>query len=170
MKFVYIVKIRFSARGTLFTQTSIKVRRLTGGLFIYLFIYLFFFEKQRNERNRAALIITSPLTSYEDLKLRASMRGDQWASSVIECSWVYCKIETSPWAPKFQKRLNCLLLIGQKKNVLANQRREAAGWLSCFLTRRSFRHRRKFQNKMLTTRKIATCSTATRNKHSPMNF
>ena len=78
--------IRFSARGTLFTQTSIKVRRLTGGLFIYLFIYLFFFEKQRNERNRAALIITSPLTSYEDLKLRASMRGDQWASSVIECS------------------------------------------------------------------------------------
>ena len=30
--------------------------------------------------------------------------------------------------------------------------------------------RRKFQNKMLTTRKIATFSTTTRNKHSPMNF
>ena len=42
---------------------------------------------------------------------------------------------------QFQKRLNCLLLIGQKKIFLANQRREAAGWLSCFLTRRSFPHR-----------------------------
>ena len=42
---------------------------------------------------------------------------------------------------QFQKRLNCLLLIGQKKFFLANQRREAAGWLSCVLTRRSFPHR-----------------------------
>ena len=42
---------------------------------------------------------------------------------------------------QFQKRLNCLLLIGQKNFFLANQRREAAGWLSCFLTRRSFLHR-----------------------------
>ena len=42
---------------------------------------------------------------------------------------------------QFQKRLNCLLLIGQKIFFLANQRREAAEWLSCFLTRRSFPHR-----------------------------
>ena len=96
---------------------------------------------------------------------------------------VYCKIETSPWTlllNQFQKRLNCLLLIGQKQFFLANQRRGAAGWLSCFLTRRSFPHQshgcvarstgkvsqRKCQNRVLTTGKIATCSTAARNKLS----
>ena len=42
---------------------------------------------------------------------------------------------------QFQKRLNCPLLIGQKKFFLANQRRGAAGWLWCFLTRPSFPHR-----------------------------
>ena len=42
---------------------------------------------------------------------------------------------------QFQKRLNCPLLIGQKIFFLANQRRWAAGWLWCFLTRRSFPHR-----------------------------
>ena len=43
---------------------------------------------------------------------------------------VYCKIETSPRTlllNQFQKRLNCLLQIGQKKFFLANQRRGAAG-------------------------------------------
>ena len=65
----------------------------------------------------------------------------------IKCSWWKFTVR-SRRAPghllllnKFQKRLNCLLLIDQKKIFLANQRTEAAGWLSCFITRRSFPYR-----------------------------
>ena len=65
----------------------------------------------------------------------------------IKCSWWKFTVR-SRRAPghllllnQFQKRLNCLLLIGQKKIFLANQRTEAAGWLSCFITRRSFPYR-----------------------------
>ena len=72
MKFVYIVMIRFSARGTLFTiYSDVNQGKALNRAPVYFI--LFFFEKQRNEQNRAALIITSPLTSYEDLKLRVSM-------------------------------------------------------------------------------------------------
>ena len=42
---------------------------------------------------------------------------------------------------QFQKRLNSLLLIGQKNTFLVNQRRGTAGRLSCLLTRGCFPHR-----------------------------
>ena len=160
MKFVYIVMIRFSARGTLFTQTSIKVRRLTGGLFI------FFFEKQRNERNRAALIITSPLTSYEDLKLRVSMTGDQWASwqNVLEFTVRSSRApghlsSRSVWIACFRlARKNFFWLISEEK-----QPSDSRGFLhdvDFLIDRHSCLARStgevcwgKFQNKMLTTRK-----------------
>ena len=65
----------------------------------------------------------------------------------IKCSWWKFSVR-SRRAPghlllpnQFQRRLNCLLLIGQKNVFLANQRREAAAWLLCFLIRRSFPHR-----------------------------
>ena len=41
---------------------------------------------------------------------------------------------------QFHKRLNSLLLIGQKNIFLANQRRGTAGRLSCLLTRGCFPH------------------------------
>ena len=108
----------------------------------------------------------------------------------IKCSW--CKFTVrSRRAPghlllpnQFQKRLNCLLLIGQKNLFWPISEEKLPGDSRVFLHDVVFLidchscvarstgkvSRRKFQNKMLTTRKIATCSTATRNKHSPMNF
>ena len=83
MKFVYIVMIRFSARGTLFTiYSDVNQGKALNRAPVY---FILFFEKQRNEQNRAALIITSPLTSYEDLKLRVSMGilGDKMFLSLL---------------------------------------------------------------------------------------
>ena len=69
-----------------------------------------------------------------------SILGDPGAVSRVDkmsVVKVYCKIETSPGhlllPNQFQRRLNCPLLIGQKKIFLANQRRGAAGWLWCFV-------------------------------------
>ena len=64
----------------------------------------------------------------------------------IKCSWWKFTVRSRQppghllLPTQFQKRLNCLLLIGRKNVFLANQWRETAGWLSCFLTRRSFPH------------------------------
>ena len=66
---------------------------------------------------------------------------------IIEClGWKFTV--RLRWAPghlllpnQFQKLLNCLLLTGQKKNFLANQRRGTAGWLWCFLIWHRFPHR-----------------------------
>ena len=80
-------------------------------------------------------------------RLDASSETQGQLVGSIKCSWWKFSV-TSRRAPghlllpnQFQKRLNCLLLIGQKKLFLTYQRREAAGWLSCFLTRRNFPHR-----------------------------
>ena len=123
--------------------------------------------------------------------LKKTVLGDPGAVSRVDKMFVlkvFCKIETSPWAllpNQFQKRLNCLLLIGQKKFFFGQSaKRELPGDSRVFLHDVVFLidrdscvalstgkvSRGKFQNKMLTTRKIATFSTATRNKHSPMNF
>ena len=56
-------------------------------------------------------------------------------AQIVLCHECTTTIQRSRRAPtghlllpnQFQKRLNCLLLIGLKKNFLANQRREAAG-------------------------------------------
>ena len=97
---------------------------------------------------------------------------------------VYCKIETSPWALTLTEPVpeafelpssDCFFWpINEEKlpgdsgvllhEVFLIDRR------SCVARSTGKVSRRKFQNKMLTTRKIATFSTATRNKHSPMNF
>ena len=80
---------------------------------------------------------------------------------------VYCKIETSPWALTLTEPVPEAFELPASDwpeifFLLANQRREAAGCLSCFLTQRSFPHRSpclrsafngkvsrgKFQNKM----------------------
>ena len=90
-------------------------------------------------------------------KLKSKMAVIEWINSSLEtqghlvgsikCSWWKFTVRSRRAAGhlllpnQFQKCLNCLLLIGQKKFFLANQQREAAGWLSCFLTRRSFPHR-----------------------------
>ena len=59
---------------------------------------------------------------------------------------VFCKIETSPWARTLTESVPEAFESRPASDwpeifFLANQRREAAGWLSCFFTRRSFPHR-----------------------------
>ena len=109
-----------------------------------------------------------PFCAFHAIASSSETQGQLVGS--IKCSWWKFTVR-SRRAPghlllpnQFQKRLNCLPLIGQKnvflanqrretagclnclpligqKNVfLANQRRETAGWLSCFLTRRSLPH------------------------------
>ena len=53
----------------------------------------------------------------------------------------YCKIETSAWVLTLTEPVPEAFELPASEIFLANQRREAAGWLSCFLTRRSFPHR-----------------------------
>ena len=77
------------------------------------------------------------------------MLGDPGAVSRVDKMFVvkvYCKVETSPWALTRTERVSEAFELPasdwpEKKKFLANQRREAAGCLSCFLTRRSFPHR-----------------------------
>ena len=72
---------------------------------------------------------------YQSTNTQMTILGDPGAVSRVDKMFVvkvYCKIETSPWAltltePVPEAFEYCLLLIGQKKNFLANQRREAAG-------------------------------------------
>ena len=79
MKFVYIVMIRFSARGTLFTQTSIKVRRLTGGLFIYLFIF-FFWETTEWAKQSSSDHNLSP---YQLWRSEAQGINEGWSMGIL---------------------------------------------------------------------------------------
>ena len=102
---------------------------------------------------------------------------------------VYCKIETSPWALTLTEPVPEAFELPasdwpEKFFFWPISEEKLPGDSRVFLHDVVFlidRHscvarstgkvsRRKFQNKMLTTRKITTFSTATRNKHSPMNF
>ena len=90
------------------------------------------------------IVNSRSLSSFR--KIPSSETQGQLVGS-IKCLWWKFTVRSTR-APghlllpnQFQKRLNCPLLIGQKKIFLANQRRGAAGWLWCFLTRRSFPHR-----------------------------
>ena len=79
--------------------------------------------------------------------------GDPGAVSRVDKMFVvkvYCKIETSPWALTLTEPVPEAFELPAsdwpKKIFLANQRREAAGWLSCFITRTitfwlSYRHK-----------------------------
>ena len=98
---------------------------------------------------------------------------------------VYCKIETTPWAltltepvpeafelpasdwpeKKFFWPISEEKLLGDSR-VLLHDVVFLIDRHSCVARSTGKVSRRKFQNKMLTTRKIATFSTATRNKHS----
>ena len=102
---------------------------------------------------------------------------------------VYCEIETSPWAltltepvpeafelpasdwPEkiFFWPISEEKLPGDSRVFLHDVVFQINGH-SCVARSTGKVSRRKFQSKMLTIRKIATFSTATRNKHSPMNF
>ena len=79
-----------------------------------------------------------PFCAFHAIASSSETQGQLVGS--IKCSWWKFTVR-SRRAPghlllpnQFQKRLNCLPLIGQKKIFLANQRRQAAGWLSCFLS------------------------------------
>ena len=99
---------------------------------------------------------------------------------------VYHKIETSPWALTLTEPVPEAFELPasdwpEKKKIGEEKLRgDSRVFLhdvvflidrhSCVARSTGKVSRRKFQNKMLTTRKITTFSTATRNKHSPMNF
>ena len=120
--------------------------------------------------------------------LVTAILGDPGAVSRVDKMFVvkvYCEIETSPWAltltepvpeafelpasdwffwPISEEKLSGDSRVFLHDVVFLIDRH------SCVVRSTGKISRRKFQNKMLTIRKIATFSTATRNKHSPMNF
>ena len=113
--------------------------------------------------------------------------GDPGAVSQVDKMFVvkvYCKIETSPWALTLTEPVPEAFELPASDFFWPISEEKLPGDSRVFLHDVVFlidRHscvarstgkvsQRKFQNNMLTTRKIATFSTATRNKHSPMNF
>ena len=92
--------------------------------------------------------------SFSNLKILFILRrsflilGDPEAVSRVDKMFVvkvFCKIETSSWALTLAEPVPEAFELPAsdwpEKVFLANQRREAAVWLSCLLTRRSFPHR-----------------------------
>ena len=98
------------------------------------------YEKSPRERKQfiesyRAEIEMRPITTENSIQAGDHPSSETQGQLVgsIKCSWRKFTVR-SRRAPghlllpnQFQKRLNCLLLIGQKKIFLANQRREAAG-------------------------------------------
>ena len=86
--------------------------------------------------------------------------GDPGAVSRVDKMFVvkvYCKIEASPWELTLTEPVPEAFELPAsdwpKNFFLANQRREAAGWLSCFLTRTktfwlSYQHKKTSINKL----------------------
>ena len=95
---------------------------------------------------------------------------------------VYCKIETSPWAFTLTEPVPEAFELPPSDWPISKEKLPGDSRVflhdvvflidrhSCIARSTGKVSRGKFQNKMLTTRKVATFSTATRNKHSPMNF
>ena len=92
--------------------------------------------------------------SFSNLKILFILRrsflilGDPEAVSRVDKMFVvkvFCNIETSSWALALAEPVPEAFELPAsdwpENFFLANQRREAAWWLSCFLTRRSFPHR-----------------------------
>ena len=131
--------------------------------------------------------------SFSNLKILFILRrsflilGDPEAVSRVDKMFVvkvFCKIETSSWALTLAEPVpeafelpasDFFWPISEEKlpgdsRVFLHDVVFLIDRDSCVARSTGNVTRRKFQNKMLTTRKIATFSTATRNKHSPMNF
>ena len=135
------------------TLQSNDARAREMGVFSFLFYSLHWRMQVWEQTNNCGAVVYMPQSqSYIGKKLannsckKPSSETQGQLVGSIKCPWWKFTVR-SRRAPghlllpnQFQKRLNCLLLIGQKKSFLANQRREAAGWLSCFLTRHSFPH------------------------------
>ena len=108
--------------------------------------------------------------------VRASSETQGQLVGSLKCSWLKFTVR-SRRAPghlllpnQFQKRWNCLLLMPGDSRDFLHDVVFLIDRPSCVALSTGKVSRRKFQNKMLTTRKITTFCTATRNKHSPMNF
>ena len=158
------------------SETSVQTRGYLGKPFLKC---SYWFRLQVNILNSASRIL--------------HILGDLGAVSRVDKMFVvkvYCEIETSPWGSYSYRTSSRSVWIARfwlarKKSIFwPISEEKLPGDSRVFLHDVVFQidghsrvarstgkvSRRKFQNKMLTIRKIATFTTATRNKHSPMNF